>query len=290
MKNGKTLLFAVVVTLLLLIATGIIFYQRKNLKDNEELSGYLKEELEDQYGYLSGRYEDYKLTIDNDSLFARLEIEQMRVQRLREELRTVKLTNTKRINELTKELKTLREILRHYVLQIDSLNRINIQLTDENRRVTEKYRDVTKRVTKLAGEKERLEETVEMASRLSTSNIMVKCLNNKNRTTNKIGRVERLEVSFTVNSNITASVGEKVIYVRIKNPLDELLTKSASHLFSYEGKDIGFSANRTIEFGGDEMNVVIYYEITETLVSGAYRVDIFADGNRIGVKEFVIGQ
>ena len=57
--------------------------------------------------------------------------EQAKVQRLMEELRTVKSTNAKEIARLKKELATLRKIMRNYVIQIDSLNRANEQLKVE---------------------------------------------------------------------------------------------------------------------------------------------------------------
>jgi hypothetical protein len=286
MKNSKILWISLIITLLLLAAVAVIVYQHQKMEESEALSEYVKEELADQYNYLSSQYEGYKLTIDNDSLFAKLETEQMKVQRLQEELRTVKLTNTKRINELTRELKTLREILRHYVVQIDSLNKINEQLADENKRVTARYNQATQTVTQLTQEKNRLTETVQMAAKLSTSNITVRGLNSKNKVTDKISKIEKLDISFTVNGNITAKTGEKTIYIRIQNPMDELLVKNRGNVFTYENKDINYSEKRTVEYGGEEMTVNIYYDITETLTAGAYRVDIFADGDRIGRKVF----
>lgn len=68
------------------------------------------------------QYEGYRFEVENDSLAYQLASEQAKVQRLLEELRTVKSNNAQRIAELTRELETLRQILRNYVIQIDSLN------------------------------------------------------------------------------------------------------------------------------------------------------------------------
>jgi DNA repair exonuclease SbcCD ATPase subunit len=279
---------SVIFFLLLVAAITVIVIQHRRMEENEALSEYVKEELADQYNEISTQYEGYKLNIDNDSLFAKLESEQMKVQRLQEELRTVKVTNTKRINELTKELQTLRAILRHYVGQIDSLNKVNEQLTQENRQITSRYRQATQTVNALTKEKERLAETVQMAAKLSTSNISVTGLNRKDKPTDKIGKMEKLAFTFTLNGNITAETGEKTIYIRIQNPVDEPLVKSAANLFQFENRSINYSEKRTVEYGGEEMQVSIYYAITETLTPGNYRVDIFADGNRIGQKTFIL--
>jgi vacuolar-type H+-ATPase subunit I/STV1 len=284
----QVLWISIIAALLLIGALSVIFWQRQKMQESEALTEYVKEELADQYNEISTQYEGYKMNIDNDSLFAKLETEQMKVQRLQEELRTVKSTNTKRINELTKELQTLRAILRNYVAQIDSLNKINEQLTDENKRISTRLQQSTQTVSQLTKEKERLTETVNMAAKLSTSNISVKGLNNKDKTTDKIGKMAKLAVSFTINGNITAQTGEKTIYIRIQNPMDEALVKSPYNLFAYENRQIAYSEKRIVEYAGEELQMTIYYAITETLTPGAYRVDIFADGNRIGQKSFTL--
>jgi hypothetical protein len=295
MKNKQNLWLIIVAVLAIAIVGAVIFIvlQQQKMKDFELQSELVKEELADEYNELSNQYREYSdlyegnvIRIDNDSLFAKLETEQMKVQRLQEELRTVKATNAKRINELKKELATLRTIMRGYVQQIDSLNKVNEKLTAENRQVTAKYRQASQTVSQLTQEKEKLTETVQMASKLDASNVIVRGLTNKNKTTDKIGKMEKFEVQFTINKNITASTGEKTIYIRIQNPIDEVLVKNRSNVFVYENKEINYSEKRTIEYAGEELPMSIYYEIKETLTPGAYRVDIFADGNRIGQKSF----
>jgi hypothetical protein len=297
MKNKQNLWLIIVTVLAISIVGAVVFIvlQQQKMKDYELQSALVKEELADEYNELSNQYREYSdlyegntIRIDNDSLFAKLETEQMKVQRLQEELRTVKVTNAKRINELKKELATLRTIMRGYVQQIDSLNKVNEKLTAENRQVTAKYRQASQTVSQLTHEKEKLTETVQMASKLDASNIIFRGLTNKNKTTDKIGKMEKFEVQFTLNKNITALTGEKTIYIRIQNPIDEVLVKSRSNVFIYENKEINYSEKRTVEYAGEELPMSIYYEIKETLTPGAYRVDIFADGNRIGQKSFTL--
>jgi hypothetical protein len=286
MKNKQTIWIIVGALLILGVLAFIIFHQQGQMKDLKQQSELVKEELADEYNNLSIQYEGFKLEISNDSLIAKLETEQVKVQRLQEELRTVKSTNTKRINELKKELETLRAIMRNYVSQIDSLNKINEQLTVENKQVTAKYQQATKTVSKLTQEKEHLSETVQMASKLDASNISAIGITNKNKVTDKIKKMEQIEVRFTINKNITAATGEKTIYIRIQKPDDDVLVKNRSNVFAFENKEINYSAKRTIEYAGEEILVSIYWKIEEFLAPGTYRVDIFADGNRIGQKSF----
>jgi chromosome segregation ATPase len=287
-NNKHYLWIAVAIVLAMIIAAAVyyIFHQDKRMKEYQLQSELVKEELADEYNDLSNQYEGFKMTISNDSLIAKMESERMKVQRLQEELRTIKSTNAKRINELMQELKTLRTILQGYIQQIDSLNRLNERLTAENRTVKAQYNQVTQTVSQLSQEKAKLAETVQMASKLDASNISVTGLNKKNKSTNKINNMDKIEVRFVINKNITAVPGEKTIYIRIQRPDDDVLVKSRSNVFMYENKEINYSAKRPIEYTGEEYPISIYWLIEETLMPGTYRVDIFADGNRIGQKSF----
>ena len=287
MKN-KVLWIVVIMVLLTIIgvAAYYILRQQKQLNDMSIQMEVQKEELADEYNELSLQYEGYKFSINNDSLVAKLETEQMKVQRLMEELRTVKSTNAKRIGELKRELETLRNIMRGYVQQIDSLNRLNQKLTKENEVVTAKYQQATATVSQLSKEKEDLSERVGLASKLDASNIYVTGINKKNKSTNRIDKMEQIAISFKINKNITAQTGNKDIYVRIKKPDDDVLVKNRNNVFHYENKEINYSSKRTIEYDGEEVSVSIYWKIEEFLSPGTYRVDIFADGNLIGAQSF----
>ena len=288
MKNKLTI-WIILVVILSLAVGGAVFYilrQNEQMQDFIQQSELYKEELEDEYNALSIQYEGYKLQVSNDSLIAQLETERLKVQRLQEELRTVKATDARRITELKKELETLRTIMRGYVVQIDSLDRLNKQLVQENRNVQEKYQQATQSVSQLKQEKEQLIETVQIASKLDASNISVRGITDKNKEVDRIKKMDQLEIRFTINKNITAQPGEKTIYIRIQKPDDDVLVKNSGNVFAYENKNIPFSAKRTIEYTGEEVPMSIYWKIEEYLLPGTYRVDIFADGNLIGRKSF----
>jgi hypothetical protein len=289
MKN-KQFVWIIIASLLAVMLIGILIYGIRIIsqKDKElELKDEINiETWEDELNAISIQYEGFHQTISNDSLIAQLETEQLKVQRLQEELRTIKASNTLRINELKKEIETLRKITYSYIVQIDSLNKLNEQLITEKNQVTVKYRQAFETVSQLTQEKQQLTETVQLASKLDASNISVIGITDKNKLTDKIKKMVKLDVHFVINKNITATPGEKTIYIRIQKPDDDVLVKSRSNVFSYENKEISYSAKRTIEYTGEEYPLDIYWEIEEFLSPGVYRVDIFADGNLIGRKSF----
>ena len=119
---NKMSMLVVAVIVLLVIAGGAGYYivhQQQEMNDLVESFDLEKQSLEDEYNELSLQYEGYKFIVGNDSLVALLSTEQAKVQRLLEELRTVKATNAREISRLKKELATLRKIMRNYVMQID---------------------------------------------------------------------------------------------------------------------------------------------------------------------------
>lgn len=285
-----SMLIVAIVVLILIIAGGgyYIYHQREQINDITQSYDLDKEMLEDEYNHLSLQYEGYKFEVGNDSLVALLSTEQAKVQRLLEELRTVKASNSKRINELKKELATLRSIMRNYVIQIDSLNAANEQLKQENKEVVKKFQQASSTAARLSKDKEKLTERVTLASKLDAAAISVTPVNSRGKTVDRIKRMEQFVVKFTITKNITAPVGEKTIYVRIMKPDDDILVKNRTNVFEFEGKEINYSIKRIVEYEGEELPVVMYWDIEEFLSPGTYRVDIFADGNLIGKKSFVL--
>ena len=290
--NKLSMLIVAVVVLAIIAGGGVyyIFHQKKQMEEMTQSFDLEKEMMSDDLNELSLQYEGYKFSVSNDSLVALLSTEQAKVQRLMEELRTVKSTNAKEIARLKKELATLRKIMRNYVVLIDSLNRANEQLTVEKNEAVKKYHQVSSTSANLKKEKEKLTERVTLASKLDATGISVTPVNSRGKVAKKIKKMEQFVVNFKISKNVTAPVGEKVIYVRIMRPDDDILLKSRGDVFTYEGKDINYSMKKIIEYDGEEVPVTMYWNIEEYLSPGTYRVDVFADGNLIGKKSFVLEQ
>ena len=288
--NKISLLIVVVIILVLgILGTGYyIYHQQQQMGDLMESFNLEKEALEDEYNELSLQYEGYKFSVGNDSLIALLSTEQAKVQRLLEELRTVKATNAKEISRLKKELATLRKIMRNYVEQIDSLNRENEQLKVEKKEAVQKYQQATSQAATLKKVKEKLTERVTLASRLDASDIQVTPVNARGKLAKRIKNMQQFVLTFKIAKNITAPVGEKTVYVRLMKPDDDILMKNHSNVFPFEGKEIGYSMKKLIEYEGEEVAVTMYWDIEEFLSAGTYRVDIFVDGNLIGRNNFTL--
>lgn len=288
--NKKSLLIAAVAVLVIAIIgiTYLLFTEKKANRELVQEFQLDKEDLENEYSQFVQKYDELKFTVTNDSLALLLEQEQLKTQRLLEELRTVKSSNATEIRRLKKELATLRKILVGYVNQIDSLDRINKRQQQVIADVTQKYNTASQQISTLSKEKENLDKKVTLAAQLDVTNIRIEPRNKRGKVAKKVKDIVKLAISFTVVKNITAENGERTIYICITKPDNDALTKSASNTFSYENRTLTYSIKKYIEYNGEEQNVNVFWDVEEFLYAGNYRLDIFEGGNLIGSQKFTL--
>ena len=288
--NKKSLLIAAVAVLVIAIIgiTYLLFTEKKANRELVQEFQLDKEDLENEYSQFVQKYDELKFTVTNDSLALLLGQEQLKTQRLLEELRTVKSSNATEIRRLKKELATLRKILVGYVNQIDSLDRINKRQQQVIADVTQKYNTASQQISTLSKEKENLDKKVTLAAQLDVTNIRIEPRNKRGKVAKKVKDIVKLAISFTVVKNITAENGERTIYIRITKPDNDALTKSASNTFSYENRTLTYSIKKYIEYNGEEQNVNVFWDVEEFLYAGNYRLDIFEGGNLIGSQKFTL--
>ena len=273
-----------------LLIGGIVYLamsldkQKQVNKDMQELAELDKKEMENEYEQFARQYSEMKTMINNDSIVAQLTQEQMKTQKLLEELKNLKASDAREITRLKKELATCRAVIRSYILEIDSLNRLNQNLTEENTRMKGQYEEATKQIEGLNADKQSLSEKVAIAAQLDATGISLTAKNKRGKTTEKLKKCKTLQVGFNIAKNVTAQSGVKTLYVRIATPTGSVLTKGGT--FTYENKNLQYSMKKAVEYNGNETSVVMYWDVNEFLAEGTYHVSVFADGNMIGSRSF----
>lgn len=285
-KNKSLIIIGSVLVLLLVGVTALLVMEKTTNKELIQEFELEKEDLENEYTRFAQQYDELKLTISNDSLAVLLEQEQLKTQRLLEELRTVKSSNASEIRRLKKELASLRKVMISYINQIDSLNQLTAHQQEVIKDVTRKYNAASKQISSLSEEKKTLNEKVALAAQLDVTNIRIESQNKRGRETDRVKNVVKFKIDFSIVKNITAETGEKTLYLRITKPDNSVLTKSDANTFSYENRNLAYSIKKYIEYTGEEQAVTVYWNVEEYLYAGNYRVDIFADGTLIGSQSF----
>lgn len=286
MKKG---LIAAAVVVILAMAAVVVYLLMDNRSleqeklEMQELAELDKQEMENDYERLSLQYSEMMTQINNDSIIAQLSQEQMRTQQLLQELKNVKASDAREIARLKKELATVREVLRSYIRQVDSLNQVNMSLMAENDRVKDALAQSNQANEGLRQEKQNLTEKVAIAAQLDATGIQMQLLNKRQKTAKKIKDCKTIQVNFTISRNVTAENGNRTLYVRIQTPAGQVLTAGS---FPYENRQLEYSMKKVVEYAGEEVGVQTFWQVGEYLEAGQYRVSIFADGNMIGTKTF----
>ncbi len=281
-KNRRNNIIVVILSVILVVVIVLFFIQRSEHKS--ALTGLKaeKDSIQSELAQIATSYDS--LRTENDTINGQLFMAQEKVRDLMLEIEQTKRVSVQKINEYQKQVNTMRGIMRDFVTQIDSLNRRNQQLLEENTQVKEQYKQAEIKNEQLSQEKEKLEKNLQRAAQLEVRDLIAEGMNSRNKETKFANRTDKIRISFVLNSNITAKRGPKNIYVRIMRPDQLLLSKSPGDLFQFEDLKIQYSAVREVNYEGMDLPVAIYWDNAgeSPLMIGTYTIDLFADGNNIG--------
>lgn len=293
------IILIIVLAALLLIVVGFGVTQVASLKsqvqearlENEELKLTNDQlQLSNEFDVLNAefqQYEDQAQRLANDTILAKYTAAKAKVEQLMQELKSEKVKSQARINELQSEILTLKKLLRHYIAQIDSLNKENAGLRAENQEIKDQNKRLSSQVKEVTRTAETLSERMSLAEKLNVTGVSIQGLKKNGKKEKNVTKAKQLMVTFTIPQNNSTPVGEKTIYLRIVNPEGQLLGGTGS--FDFEGKSIPCTARKVIEYAGDEISgIKIYWDVNTTLTAGDYTVELFTDGYRLTSRRFTL--
>lgn len=286
-NKGLTILLVILIVVFSAIIVVLAVKMKQNKTESEQIEQILegqKNSLAKELNDLMGEYDALKT--NNDSMNKLIEGQEGKIKRLLRE----RASNAALITKYTKELGTLREVLKSYIAQVDSLNLRNQQLVQENVEVKTSLEQARSENIKLNQDKDALSSQVQKASVIGTSNITVTPLNKRAKAENKVSRTVKVKVCFTLRENAIAKPGAKDIYIRITRADGAVIAYSDADVFDFQGQKIVYSAKRQIEYENKDIDVCIFWDNNNQLVIGEYTVDIFTDGNLIGTTKFTMSK
>ncbi len=301
MTKGKIITLAAIGLLLAaLIGLAVWLWHSTSEKDRalEEamaekeqiLLDQAQRELDREYENLNSefaQFEDARMHIQNDSVKQKLEQNyeraRLQVEQLEKELKNQKSKSAAEIKKLRDEISSLRKLLKHYVEEIDRLNKENMALRSENEEIRQQNDRLNNQVAETSRRNEVLNERMTLAEKLNVTGITLTALKKNGNREKKISKAKQLQVQFTIPQNNSTPVGEKTIYLRLSSPSGQLLGNGGT--FSFEGGNVACTAKKTIEYAGEEIGgVTIYYDVDTPLIPGEYTVELFADNYRLYSK------
>ncbi len=251
-------------------------------------------DLEREYQDLNdefAQFENSRQYIKDDSIKRELndkyEAARLQVEKLQQELANQKHKSAAEIAKLRSEIDTLRNLLRHYVEEIDRLNKENEALRTENKEIKERNTRLNNQVAETSRRAEALSERMTLAEKLNVTGLTLTPLNKKGKKEKKVTKAVQLVATFTIPQNNSTPVGEKTIYMRIISPSGQLLGQGGT--FAFEGGNVEYTAKKSIEYAGEEIGgITIYYDVNTPLIAGDYTVELFADNFRLISRSFTL--
>ena len=294
-KNSNLWMYIILV----ILALGIIGLSIKLISVKNEMKDLLAEkeaqrvELEKELDSLVVQHERIKEVYGelSDSLAVKDSVIQANAKEIK------KLLNTKwEYYKVKKKLARLQVIAQGYVRQMDSLYQVNHQLTEENLKIKEEIKMEKRKNRRLQEKTDQLKEKVNKAAVLPVFNLRAEPVHvrggRKERATNKIKRVDRIKVCFTLGKNAIVEPGKKTLYVRIARPNQEILVKGRGdeYSFMFQGEKLQYSIIKTFEYDNESLDMCLYWNRRPTLElkPGLYHVDLFEGDKEIGHTTFTL--
>ena len=257
-----------------------------DLKDTESAKIILQQELDD----LSAEYELAKVDIETkDSLLSTRDKEIFNKQKEIQNILSKENVTSAELKKAQRMINSLNTDIAQYKKQISILTEKNDSLIA--RTDTLQYQQ-TQLSGELAIQTQRADDTEQkMKSTFSVSNYQITGLkvrsSGKEVETDKAKRIDKLRVSFDLDSNQFAESGQKEIFIAIYKPdgaLGKFKGASYGELETVNKGTIEYSDKVSFNYQkGSKQNITFDWEDFE-FPKGTYKVDLYQNGMKIGQK------
>jgi len=291
-NNSKNIVIGLLAVALL--GSWAYFLMKINRSDKEILSKteegvhYMsqRDSLESLYKFTLDKYDS--VTVANNDLSGKLTGKQAEISKLKGEINSI----LKKRNATSVELARAKTLIEELNGQIETLQAENTRLTGENQTLTAEKAQLiiekdtlTANLTTTQAEKKVLEETVDVGSTFSASNISItpiKTKGDKEKETTTAKRVDKLVVSFDVENRIAKS-GPADMYIIVTSPDGKVISEATGGTFtSREEGDKNFTSKLTVPYEqGKRQNVQLPLTQDKFQV-GDYKIQVYHNGFKIG--------
>ena len=286
-NNGglKTVMYILIaVAVALAAALAYVWFSKSSLVSQLNVE---KEELTEQFVSLQQDYNN--LSSDYESINSQLDSSREEVSLLIDRLKQTDATNRAKMRQYEKELGTLRSIMRNYIVQIDSLNTLNHQLTEEADAARKDAAASRRKNEALNRQVSDLEGQVAAGSVLKARGIILEAYNASGGVTDRGTRVVRMLTTLSLVENDLAPKGPVRVYIVVKDPSGAIMTNANSTGFVCNGESHTASASREVDYEGKEVEMSIYLnDLADRCVKGVYTVEAYTSQTYLGSAETML--
>ena len=288
--NGNQKKILIAVAAVLVVLCGVLGYMW--LKTDNELDVNIEEskaalaasaqdllDLQEAYSGLSIQYDTINMQLDS----SRMEVELL-MQKLQDERKISNAT----IKQYQKELGTLRTIMKGYIVQIDSLQKLNTKLTADAAAARQEAAASRKKTEELSKTVESLSGQVSAGAVIKARGLKLEAYNSSDKVTDRSSRVTYMLATLVLSENDLAPRGPVRVYIRVKSPDGILLVNSTQKTFEVNGEPMICSASREVDYQGKDVELGIYLNEIPEFVKGIYTVEAYTAQGRVGSAELML--
>lgn len=294
-SNSKNIIIGLLAVALL--GSWAYFLMKINKSDKEIASKteegvhYMsqRDSLESLYKFTLDKYDS--VTVANNDLEGKLSGRQSEITKLKGEIGAIlkkrNLTQAE-LNTARVKINELNDKIVNLEAEVTRLTGENQQLTTANTQLSTEKQELQTNLETTQGEKKVLEQTVDVGSTFSASNIRITPVNEKSggkeKETTTAKRVDKLVVSFDVENRIAKS-GPADMYIMVTAPDGKIISSESSGGGMFTTRQDGdktFTSKLTVNYEqGSRQNVQLPLHM-DKFQTGDYKIEVYHNGFKIG--------
>lgn len=275
--------FKALIGVLAVILVGLTIYTVNLYTDYEESTTNLeieKQKIEEELEVLIANYEEalQEGEIKEQDLVAAKE----RIEKLLDSVKDMEhnIALIRRYRVEVGKLKAEKDML---FKKVDSLQIVTTRLENERDSTYIALSEREKYVDSIALQNQALAEMVVKGATLKLSNVksegIFKRRSGKVVTHDKSRRVEEVRTCFTINENELTEAGDKLLFVQVINPKNNVIGEKAT--VNFEENTLTYSASTNVFYENKALDVCIMIPANEEdIVEGMYTIHVF-EGARL---------
>ena len=294
-SNSKNIIIGLLAVALL--GSWAYFLMKINRSDKELVSTkqegvhYMsqRDSLESLYKFTLDKYDS--VSIANNDLSGKLTGKQNEISKLKGDISSILRKKNASAAELGKAKSMIEELnskISNLEAEVARLTNENQTLTTEKAALTVERDTLQSNLTTTKAEKVVLENTVDVGSTFSASNIAITPINEKSsgkeKETTTAKKVDKLVVSFNVENRIAKS-GPTDMYIIVTGPDGKVISSEQMNSGTFTTRqdgDLNYTSKLTVNYEpGTRQNVQLPLALGK-YATGDYKIQVYHNGFKIG--------
>ncbi len=268
----------------------LIFYSFKLNSDYQKLEDAFSEQKIGLQAELDEIIEDYKnINVKNKDLSKRLVKEINKIIDLRDSIKNLKKSNYNLIVKYSRKIVKLERENRRLFIQVDSLNKQNYELLQENIVVKQALnKNVIVQKTLANQNKNLLQEQKDLKAKVDVAGVIkvnnIKALAMKERSSGKLTstsrsrRTDAFKIKFDLQPNPVTNPGKKEILIQILDNNKNIIAAKGNKKVK-DGSTIVFSDNIIADYDNQQLGIVSLVLVNrDDINKGVYTINTYVDG------------